>query len=263
MDYLVNSIALSTNFPPSVLLGSKMGGADSRRDIASAARTVEQWQGDLIPDMARIYVHALEPEVESGALQNAPADWKSAISWQTPKSISVDYGREAQQDREDIKLGLGTRREYFGRWGQDWREEEAQTDVEARSLIDRAKKIADEKSVSFEVALKMLSDRGIEPQMQPLPEKETKPSSDNKQETAQQQPVVEDIQKLALNGAQLAAVQELIQQVANKQLPGEAAKRALYIALPNTPPSDIDAMVDAAAAFKPEPPPQQEQPPAT
>lgn len=65
--------------------------------------------------------------------------------------------------------------------------------------------------------------------------------------------VAQDVQKQALNGAQLAALQEMLSQVSSGQLSPEAAKQALYIALPNTDPSMISAMIDEAAAFTPEP----------
>lgn len=62
-----------------------------------------------------------------------------------------------------------------------------------------------------------------------------------------------DVQMQALNGAQLQSVQSVIAAVQTGQLAPDAAKRLLYIALPSTDRNEIDAMVEAAAAFTPEP----------
>ena len=45
------------------------------------------------------------------------------VTWQTPKSLTVDAGREAQQAREDYKAGLSSLQDYFGELGQDWEEQ--------------------------------------------------------------------------------------------------------------------------------------------
>lgn len=61
-----------------------------------------------------------------------------------------------------------------------------------------------------------------------------------------------DVQLQALNGAQLQSVQSVIAAVQTKQLAPDSAKRLLYLALPSADREEIDAMVDAAAAFTPE-----------
>ena len=45
------------------------------------------------------------------------------VTWQTPKSLTVDAGREAMQAREDYKAGLSSLQDYFGELGQDWEEQ--------------------------------------------------------------------------------------------------------------------------------------------
>lgn len=61
-----------------------------------------------------------------------------------------------------------------------------------------------------------------------------------------------DVQVTALNGAQVASVLTVIQQVTSKQLGPESAKQLLYIALPTTDKTLIDRMVDEASDFEPE-----------
>jgi hypothetical protein len=62
-----------------------------------------------------------------------------------------------------------------------------------------------------------------------------------------------DVQMQALNGAQLASIQEVITAISAGQMAPDAARRLLYFALPTTDRAEIDAMVDAAAAFIPTP----------
>lgn len=130
MEFLTHTICLSANLPPSILLQIKVGGADTRRDLAAAQRTFELWQMDLACEFQRVYEYIIESEIEDGTLGGAPNDWRK-VSWQYPKAITVDAGREAQQDRQDVQFGLLTRQEYWGRYGMDWQTEEEQIIAEA------------------------------------------------------------------------------------------------------------------------------------
>ena len=62
---------------------------------------------------------------------------------------------------------------------------------------------------------------------------------------------VEDVAQTALNGAQVASMQEIIIGVSARQLPAEAAVILLRSAFPMVPDADIRAMVNSAAAFTP------------
>ena len=45
------------------------------------------------------------------------------VTFVTPRRVTVDAGREAQQNREDIKAGLKTLSDHFAELGADFREE--------------------------------------------------------------------------------------------------------------------------------------------
>jgi hypothetical protein len=62
---------------------------------------------------------------------------------------------------------------------------------------------------------------------------------------------VEDVAQTALNGAQVASMQEIIIAVSSRQLPEEAAIILLRSAFPMVPDADIRAMVGSAASFTP------------
>jgi hypothetical protein len=61
----------------------------------------------------------------------------------------------------------------------------------------------------------------------------------------------EEVQSLALNGAQISALLELIQQVTQKLLAPETAKALIKAAFPSLTDEQINKMVDSAAAFEP------------
>jgi hypothetical protein len=62
---------------------------------------------------------------------------------------------------------------------------------------------------------------------------------------------VEDVAQTALNGAQVASMQEIIVAVSARQVPSEAAIILLRSAFPMVPDADIQRMVASAAAFTP------------
>ncbi|MDD5705425.1 MAG: phage portal protein [Kiritimatiellae bacterium] len=64
----------------------------------------------------------------------------------------------------------------------------------------------------------------------------------------------EGIQDKALNGAQVASLNAIVQSVASGMLPGEAAVLMIVGAFPTIPEADAKAMIAAAVAFEPETP---------
>jgi capsid protein len=249
MDWLGHMIILAARIPPSAVLQIKVGGADTRRDIAVAARVFSSTQDRIARQLLRIRNYVIEYVM---GRERLPEGWRDAVAWQMPKSPTVDSGREAQQDREDVKGGYMSRQEFHGRWGTNWRRHEDQIDAEAELRIVRAQQLAEKTGVPFELALQIRgSDSALTKttEAQQVKSPEIKPNS----ETPKQADTVatDDVQKTALNGAQLQAVNDAVAKVSSKQLSPDAAKQMLYIALPATDKAQIDAMIDAAANFTP------------
>jgi capsid protein len=63
------------------------------------------------------------------------AGWQQ-VGWQTPRSITVDVGREATARRDDVKAGLMTLSDYFGEQGIDWKEAVAEIAAEREFAAD-------------------------------------------------------------------------------------------------------------------------------
>ena len=137
MDYLSQSICLAARIPPSVLLQIKVGGADTRRDLAAAARSFEREQCRLAHKFTKIwkYVLSCNKELMAGAPDDA-----LEVRWQHPKSITVDAGREAQADRDDVAAGLMSLEEYWSRYGL---EPEEQEDKIIKQALLRKQKLAE------------------------------------------------------------------------------------------------------------------------
>lgn len=108
MEYLSACICMPLGFPPSVLLQIKVGGADTRRDLATAARVIQVMQYDLACELDKIRRYVLKRKLGAKTL---PTTWARA-EWHGPRNITCDYGRQQQQDREDLAMGVVSLQEY-------------------------------------------------------------------------------------------------------------------------------------------------------
>lgn len=130
MDFLCNTVCLSANIPPSIILPIKIGGADTRAVLSAGERVFQQEQAMLADEFQRHWEFVIGYEMEAGFLPEPDGDPYRTL-WQMPKRLSADYGREAQQDREDVKTGLLSREDYWGRLGKNAEEQD-------RKVVDEA-----------------------------------------------------------------------------------------------------------------------------
>lgn len=233
VDFLSNTVCFPTGLPPSVFLQMKVGGADTRRDLAAAQRVVSCWQQDIEAGLQLIFEYVIEADART----QLPTDWRT-VSWQYPRAITVDAGRQSQADREDVRTGAMTLAEYCGQYGTSEREHVAQlvaemlainptlTEQQAREAVQRRLYGAD--SVPA-IAL---------------------PSSDGASAATA------DVQATALNGAQVAALVEIALKVATGELPRDSAKAIARAAFPLVSEELIDAIFDSIIPK----PPAEEQP---
>ena len=83
-------------------------------------------------------------------------DWDRIVI-QPPQSLTVDAGRDANAEREDMKAGLLTFRDHYGKRGLDWQQEIEQGATEIEFLIAKAKEIAESSDVPLATVLNRLS----------------------------------------------------------------------------------------------------------
>jgi hypothetical protein len=69
--------------------------------------------------LGKLWNYAIANAMRRRELPQNP-NWRS-VHWQTPRSITVDVGREATARRDDVKAGLMTLADFFGEQGLDWK----------------------------------------------------------------------------------------------------------------------------------------------
>jgi lambda family phage portal protein len=121
--FLIRDVAMGLGLPVEFVYDpASVGGAGMRFIVAKAQRRFEQRQRLLIDRFCtRAWRYFIGGAIANGDLP-AVEDY-AKVTWQTPKSLTVDAGREAQQAREDYKAGLSSLQGYFGELGQDWEEQ--------------------------------------------------------------------------------------------------------------------------------------------
>ena len=118
---------------------SKVGGAGVRLVVAKADRRFSLRQTLLIERMIRpTWLFVIGHAINSGKLSPIE-DW-TRVSFTTPRRITVDAGREAQQNRADVEMGLKTLAEHFAELGMDFTEEMEIRAQNAKALLELAEK---------------------------------------------------------------------------------------------------------------------------
>ena len=136
VGYLTDSIALAVGLPPAILVPGSLRGADVRKDLAAAARVFERWQWAQADAYQKVYEYAVGSWIDSGKIGNAPKDWKRT-SWQMPRSITADAGRQTQADIDLVKSGMMTLEQFFGEQGLVAEEEVEKMATEQEKVLKR------------------------------------------------------------------------------------------------------------------------------
>jgi capsid protein len=98
------------------------GGAGVRLVTAKAARVFGKYQNMIIESFCQpTWEYIIADGIARGEIPDDPRWWSA--SWTTPKSVTVDAGREAANDRADIEMGLMSMSELYGQRGLDFRSE--------------------------------------------------------------------------------------------------------------------------------------------
>ena len=234
IDFLANTVCFPTGLPPSVFLQIKVGGADTRRDLAAAQRVVSCWQQDFESGLRLVYEFVVNADVRAPQ----PSDWRS-VSVQYPRAITVDLGRQSQADREDIRTGSMSLDEGIGQYGENWERHVTQLIREMRTINPELTE-----QQAREAVQRRLYGADSVPAI-------ALPSSDG------EGAATGDVQATALNGAQVAALVEIALKVATGELPRDSAKAIARASFPLVSEQLIDAIFDSIVPK----PPAEEQPP--
>jgi capsid protein len=126
---------------------SKIGGAGVRLVVAKADRRFSYRQMILIQRLIKpVWFYVIGDAIDRGELPAVAGWWK--IACVTPRRITVDAGREAQQNRADVEMGLKTISDHYEELGADFGEELERRARDARLILETARK--------YDVPLEML-----------------------------------------------------------------------------------------------------------
>jgi capsid protein len=118
---------------------SKVGGAGVRLIVAKADRRFSFRQMILERRLIRpVWTYVIGDAISRGLLPAVEGWWK--ICTVPPKRVTVDAGREAQQNRADVEMGLKTLSDHFQELGADFGEEIERRASDAKLILETAEK---------------------------------------------------------------------------------------------------------------------------
>ena len=118
---------------------SKVGGAGVRLIVAKADRRFSFRQMILERRLIRpVWAYVIGDAIDRGRLNPVKGWWK--ISSVPPRRITVDAGREAQQNRADVEMGLKTLSDHFQELGADFGEEIERRAADAKLILETAER---------------------------------------------------------------------------------------------------------------------------
>jgi capsid protein len=118
---------------------SSVGGAGVRLVVAKADRRFSYRQLILIQRLIKpVWAYVIGDAIARGDLPPV-VNWQR-ISCTTPRRITVDAGREAEQNRADVESGLKTLTDHFSELGADFGDEIERRAQDAKLILDTAQK---------------------------------------------------------------------------------------------------------------------------
>jgi capsid protein len=125
---------------------SKLGGATVRLVTAKAGRVFSKYSQILVEQFCvPTWGYIIGQGIAAGDIPDDPK-W-TEVSWTTPKSVTVDAGRESASDRADLEQGRISFSEDFGGRGYDFKSEMTKR-ADDLSFI---KELADKRGLAFEL----------------------------------------------------------------------------------------------------------------
>jgi lambda family phage portal protein len=122
-----------------VLDASNIGGAGVRLIVAKADRRFSYRQMILIQRLLQpTWGYVIGDAIDRGEL--APVKGWNKVGWVCPRRVTVDAGREAQQNRADVETGLKTLSDHYSELGMDFREELERRAQDAKAIMEAAAK---------------------------------------------------------------------------------------------------------------------------
>lgn len=139
LEFLIRDIAVGLGLPFEFLWDlAKAKGSGSRFILAKAQRRFEQRQALFVQRMLnRVWFWAIGRAIDRKELPAVDGWWD--VRWQGPAKITMDMGKEAQANRDDLKYGNRTLQQDAADQGLDWQTDiRGQKAIEVSDLLERA-----------------------------------------------------------------------------------------------------------------------------
>lgn len=182
LDYLIRDLAIGLGLPFEFVWNpAALNGTSQRFVLSKAQRRFAERQTLIRKWVQREWNLVIGRAIARKELPNDKR-WRK-ITLQRPAKITVDVGREAQQNREDMKFGVRTMAEDVGERGADgdWKDVRNQLTREVDDLLDRAEATAKKRGIALELAIDLYRQRGANPVSTPAQGEEDAGGAKNRQ----------------------------------------------------------------------------------
>ena len=156
LEMLIRQFAVGIGLPYEFLWHpAGITGPAQRFIMGKAQRRFNERQRLFGGLVRKVWAMVISDAISSGKLSPIEKWYKCRI--QAPAQLTIDAGREAAQEREDVAAGLMTLREHYGKRGLDWQSECQQKAKEMKYLLSKAQDIAKETGVEFATVVNLMT----------------------------------------------------------------------------------------------------------
>ena len=156
LEFLIREFSVGMGLPYEFLWHpAGITGPAQRFIMGKAQRRFNERQRTFSPFIRKVWTMVISDALQKKKLAPVKDWYKCRI--QAPSQLTIDAGREAMQEREDVAAGLMTMREHFGKRGMDWQSECQQRGKELKYVLEKSKIIAEELDVDFSTVVNLMT----------------------------------------------------------------------------------------------------------
>ena len=159
LDYIDRDVAIGLGLPVEFIWDSKsLGGTNQRFVLEKAQRTFEERQQTLGKFIRRVRNYVISKGIKRGDLPYTDDWWRMDV--QGPTKITVDVGREAAANRDDIRAGIRTEQEDIRERGKRFETHRKDIQDGVDDLLTRAKDLkAKHPEIPLEACIQLMQQR--------------------------------------------------------------------------------------------------------
>jgi capsid protein len=243
MDRLIRNACVGAGWPYELTWdASKLGGANVRLLIAKAMRAVEDRQDLLLPVARRCVGYAVAKAIKEGILQ--PNDEWYAWRFTLPARMTADYGRQAAADLADYQAGITNLGDILAEEGKDLATHIKER-AEENEMLREAGMLPETNGNGSETEKEMPGQSEEDDAMQdPASLPNDAVATSNAQQTLTEQ---------GLNGAQVAAILQILTNYSTGLVTSVAAKALILTAFPTLSEEAINKVISGTNVNKAQP----------